>query len=149
MALGDDEGAVALAIAHLVHRLAGLVAVHDVLEGILLDVAQNPFLATAVAWGDVTPRVDKEEIAQCATGRTVLVGIATQAAMDRTVEVGTAIVLEAVLQVTALAGEQSLDKEFVLTQGLLALNLVVLLVEVPRVVDGTVTSSTSRATHRS
>ena len=138
MALGDDEGAVALALAHFFHRFTGLVAIDDVLEGVLLDVAQFPLFTAAVAGCHVAPRVNEEEVAQCAAGRTVLVSVTTQTAVDRAIEVGTAVVLQAVFQAATLAGEQCFDEQFVLAQGLLALNLVIILVEVPGVVHRTV-----------
>ena len=82
MTLGDDERAVAVACLHFLESLLGLVAIHDFLEALLLDVAHNPLLARAIAGRHIAPWVDEEEVGQGTAGRAITSLVATQAAVD-------------------------------------------------------------------
>ncbi len=138
MTLGHDKGAVALAVFHPFKHLLSLLALHDVLKRVFLDVAYNPLLMTAVAGRNVAPRVNKEEVGECTASRAIITLVATQAAVNGAVEIGPPVIFQAVLEAAAFAGEQRLDKEFMLLESLIAFNLVVVLVEIPAVVNGRV-----------
>ena len=101
MAFGDDKGAIAFAVSYFLQRFFRFVGIHDVFETVFFDVADNPFFTRAVAWRNVSPRVDKEEVGQCAARGTVARLVAAQASVDAAVEICTPIVFQSVFQASA------------------------------------------------
>lgn len=71
MAFCDNKGTISLAILHLFESFLCFVAIHDVLERIFFNVADYPFFARAVAWRNISPRVDEEEVGEGAASRAV------------------------------------------------------------------------------
>ena len=135
---GDDKGAVAVAGFHLFQDLLRPRAADDVFVGIVFDVSDNPFFLAAVARRYVSPRVDEEEVGERAACGSVTGLVASQPSVNGAVKEGASVVFEAVFEVSSPAGEQCADKSFVLLESAGADDLVVVLVEVPRVVHGTV-----------
>ena len=135
MTLRNNEGTVTLAVFHLLKSCLGLIGSHYLFKGLLLDVAKDPFFARAVARRHIAPRVNEEKVGQRSAGRTISALVATQSAMDLPIEECTSIVLQLFLQPASLGSEQRLHKQLMLGKGFSTFNLIVVLVEIPRIVN--------------
>ena len=135
MSLGYDESAVPVAGFYLFRDLFGFLRLHDVLERIILDIADDPLFRRTVAGRDISPGVDEEKVVQCAARGSVTGFVAAQPAMDAAIEISTAVIFQFVLESPALGCQKRFDEFFVLVQGLVACQIIVLFMEVPRIMD--------------
>ena len=71
VAFGNDKGAIAVAFLHLFKGFFGLIAIHNVFKRVFFDIADYPFLARSIAWSNVAPWINKEEVGECAACRTI------------------------------------------------------------------------------
>lgn len=114
MTLGDDKRAVTGTDGDLLGDGTGFFGSHDAFEGILLDVADDPFLAGTVAGGYIAQGIDEKEVLEGAARGAVAGVIAAEAAMDAAIEISAAVVLEFVLDAAAPGGEEGGNELFVL-----------------------------------
>ena len=130
---------IALTVLHQFQSLFRFFRLHDVLETVFLDIADNPFFTRTITWRHISPRVDKEEIGKGTAWWTISWLIPTKTTVDTSIEICASIVFQPVLQATTFGREHRFDKLLMCGKSIRALQLVVVLMEIPRVMHHRIT----------